>query len=72
MRDSRSRNASARSVVSRAVLSASSGRQLVVVDVEAAREAEAARQHEARDEGGRAVAGLAQPLGEDGVAPRER
>ena len=45
-----------RSVVSRADRSARPVRQRVVVDVEAAREPEAARQHEGRDERGRAVA----------------
>ena len=64
-------SASARSVVSRAVRSARPAGSVVVVDVEPAGEAEAARQDEARDEGGRAVAGLPQPLGQDGVLAGE-
>ncbi len=44
-------------------------RQLVVVDVESAREAEAAGEHERRDEGGRAIAGLPEALGQDRAIP---
>ena len=48
----------------RAVRSARPAGELVVVDVEPAGEAEAPRQHEPRDEGGRPVAGLLEPLRE--------
>ena len=44
------------------------GRELVVVQVEAAREAEAPRQHEARHERRGSVAGLAEPLRQQWVA----
>ena len=57
------------SVVSAADALGLPGRQLVVVDVEPAREPEAPRQHEARDEGRGAIAGLLQPLRQDARAP---